>query len=241
MRKAVSFSSHISKRLAQNIRKSVAVQDVDLVRKVDRCCEKDSFLQCIARCQGPFIRNALKTCLIKFVFALLSTRSIAKTIEQLRYDVPRFGVTFGLAAALFHLAICLLRRLGKRSGTKWPLKMSDVQAYFVAAFACSFPIVFGLQKNELSLVKLVFFPLAFRCITDKLLEAGILPKFVGGDILGYMLVCCFCPYSYMLEYHSCPPAISRMIFTYCDENAWESRSYNILRSVNRVKIASRYL
>ena len=84
------------------------------------------------------------------------------------------------------------------------------------------------------MVKLLFFPLTWRCFSDILIEIGLVPKFVGGDILAYMLVCLFCPYSYMIEMQSCPPAIKSMIFHYCDEKFGETRTYTIIRAVNRV-------
>ena len=192
---AFSLSSHFSMRIVQNLRE----YEEEFTSKFDSCCEKDSAFECLLSSQRPFLRNTLKASLIKFLLALISTRSIVKTMEQLKYAVPKFGATFGFAGAFFHLTICCLRRLGKRSGQKWFLNMSERKACFIAACACALPIVFGLQKSELNLAKLVFFPLAWRCISNKLLEVGFVPKFKGGDVLAYMLVGFVVTYAYMLE------------------------------------------
>lgn len=104
---AISFSSNFSKVIAQNIRD----YEENYTRQFDQCCEKESITECLFSAHEPFIRNMLKASMIKLLLILLSTRSVAKTIEQLRFQIPRFGATFGLAGALFHLTICFFRRL----------------------------------------------------------------------------------------------------------------------------------
>ena len=128
--------------------------------------------------------------------------------------MPRFGATFGLAAALTHLTICLLKRLAKKLGHKLTILKSDRFICFIAAFVGAIPIALGLQKSELSLVKLIFLPLVWRCICDKSLESGFVPSIKpGGDILAYMLTTFYLTYCYMIESHSAP-AMSKIVHHY---------------------------
>ena len=129
----------------------------------------------------------------------------------MRWEVPRFGAIFGSAAAIFHLALCFLRRWGKRQARTWPKGLTEKSACLLAALVCVLPIGLGLHNNEKNLVKLIFFPLAFRCLTNMLIEMGLLPTGKHGDILGYMLSCYAVVYSYVQERHSCPPSVAKMV------------------------------
>ena len=115
-------------------------------------------------------------------------------------DIPRFGATFGLASALYHFTICYFKRLKKKYSRA---EVSERMAIFIAAMIGSLPLSFGLQKNEINLVKLLFYPLLARCVCDKLLEIGLIPKIErGGDVLAYMLACFPIPYTFVLEIHN---------------------------------------
>jgi hypothetical protein len=57
----------------------------------------------------------------------------------------------------------------------------------IAAIASVVPILTGLQPNEQNLIKLIFYPLAFRCLFDKIVELGWITPFKHGDILAYVL------------------------------------------------------
>lgn len=72
-------------------------------------------------------------------------------------------------------------------------------AVIIAAMASAIPIVQGLQDNEQNLVKLLFYPLAFRCLFDKLFEKGWLRKFKHGDIIGYVIANIFITFTYQQE------------------------------------------
>ena len=89
--------------------------------------------------------------------------------------------------------------------------MTEKSASFLAAFLCVLPIALGLEQGEMNLVKLIFYPLAWRCLCDKMLEVGLIPKFWGGEVFGYMIACCLIPYTYTLEKSSCIPAIHRLV------------------------------
>ena len=223
------MSTHISK-LTMRFRDSVTVYDEDLFKQINSCCEKESIGACLERCGGPFLRNFVKAAIIKFLFVLISKRSFAKALETMRFDVPRFGAIFGSVAAIFHLTLCFLRRSGKRSGQKWPAKMTDKMASFLAAFLCTLPMVLGLDSTETTLVKLVFYPLAWRCFYSKLIEVGLLPTFKHGDVLGYMLACFLVPYTYTMEPRSCSPPIHKMVLHYSRDPRWENRVYDIVKT-----------
>ena len=209
-RRASSFSTRVS-HVAQRIRDSATVYDEDRFGRQDGCCDKDSFRECVRGAGPPFARNFISSAILKFLFELISTRSVTKSLKSMRWEVPRFGAIFGSAAAIFHLALCFLRRCGKRQARTWPKGLTEKSACLLAALVCVLPIALGLQKNEKNLVKLIFFPLAFRCLSNLLMEVGLVPTFKHGDILGYMFSCYAVVYSYVLERHSSSPAVSKMV------------------------------
>ena len=222
------------------IRDSATVYDEDKFLAMKVCCDEDSTKQCFKKTGQPFLRNFVGAAIIKFLLELLSTRSFTKAIEKLRFDVPRFGAVFGSMAAIFHLTLCFFRRLGKRQGRKWPNKMSERSASLLAAIICTLPIAIGLRKSEMSLIKLIFFPLAWRCLCDTLIEIGLLPHFKHGEILGYMISSCLIPYSYMLERYSCPHPVMKMVKTYCRDPERENYVWNHVWMAVRVDISKGY-
>ena len=215
LRRAASFGNQFSRRLAKDFKSAISKYDDTVKEKVIPCCDKQPISDCAQAAFNHFIPIFIKTGLAKLLLTLLSTRSVTKTFEALKFEIPRFGSTFGIVGALFHIAICLLRRLGKRQGKKWPYQLSEKQSYMMAAFLSTIPLTFGLQANELNLAKLMFFPLAFRCVCDKLLEIGVLPKLQAGDIISYMLVCFAVTFAYILEGHSVNHSVHKMIDSYC--------------------------
>ena len=94
--------------------------------------------------------------------------------------------------------MCLLRRIKKQL----KLKISKQNVAFVSAIAGTLPLIIGLQSQEIRLLKLILFPLAFRCLTEKLLAQGIIPSVKGGTIISYMLACYALSYCYVLETRS---------------------------------------
>ena len=94
-----------------------------------------------------------------------------KLFDVFKDDIPRFGGTLGMVSALFHFMVCIMNRLTKDK--KWTEKQKSRITFFVAAFISSIPLVVGLQPGELSLLKLLFYPLAYRCVCNKFLEIGL--------------------------------------------------------------------
>ena len=107
----------------------------------------------------------------------------------------------------------------------WPKGLTEKSACFLAAIVCVLPLALGLHKNEKNLVKLIFFPLSFRCLSNLLMEVGLIPTFKHGDILGYMLSCFFVVYAYVCERHSSSPAVTKMIYQYAADQESEVRLY----------------
>ena len=105
------------------------------------CCEKDSALECLAQTYEPFIRNTLKAGLMKLIFTTLSTRNLKKILMALRVDIPRFGATFGLCSALYHVTICYIHRLKRKFNS---IQVSEKAATFIAAMIGSLSLRFGL-------------------------------------------------------------------------------------------------
>ena len=118
--------------------------------------------------------------------------------------------------------------------------MTDQMACLIAAFTSVLPLAVGLQPGEQNLLKLLFFPLAFRCLCDKLMETGLVPKFKHGDILFYMLCGVFCSYTYMIEHSSCPGGMYRMVDNYAKLDLTESRTWRLASTKTRADLATKY-
>ena len=118
--------------------------------------------------------------------------------------------------------------------------MTDQMASLIAAFISTLPLVVGLQPGELNLLKLLFFPLAFRCLSDKLMEIGLVPQFKHGDIFFYMLCGVFCSYSYMVEHSSCPSGIYKMVDNYAKMTPFENRTYRLASMKTKADVATKY-
>ena len=93
----------------------------------------------------------------------------------------------------------------------------------------------------MNLVKLIFYPLAWRCLCDKAVDVGLLPKFWGGEVLGYM-ICCWCiPYTYTLEKRACVPAVHKLVLNYSRDPYLENRLYHHVMAANYKGIYEKYL
>ena len=155
-------------------------------------------------------------------------------------DIPRFAFTFGATAAVFHLILCVFRRLGKYRGRKWFARMTDKAVCLIAAFIATIPLAIGLEARELNVLKMLFFPMAFRCICDMLLAKKIVPKFVFGDVLAYMCATYFMTYCGNFETHSCPPGIQKMADNYSKQTKFEMRTLLASSLTQRRDLAEKY-
>lgn len=145
---------------------------------------------------APLVNNFAKGCAIKFLLELAIKRSFIKIAQQSKPEILRFGITTGATATIFHAVLCFLRRMGKRKGFRYALNMSRRLAIILASLFSAMPLLCGLQANELNLIKLIFYPLAFRCIFDKAIEQGWVVPFKHGDILAYVMMNVFVAFTY---------------------------------------------
>ena len=143
----------------------------------------------------PFSQTFFKAAIFKLLVTVITTRSLTKIIKSLGHHVPRFGLAISLSTVVFHLAMCVLRRLSKQ----FRLRIPKSKAAFAAAILCTIPLKLGLQTAELKILKLLLYPLTFRCFVEKLLSLGVIPKIRGGSILSYMIVTYVIAYCYVLE------------------------------------------
>ena len=120
------------------------------------------------------------------------------------------------------------------------LKLSQKQASFIAGLISAIPLAYGLDAKEQNLLKLFVYPLACRCVCDKLLEKGYLPTLPGGSILSYMAVNSVITYGYTVERHSQPKSMYRMIDTYARLSDVENRFMNVFRTQIRADITEKY-
>ena len=144
----------------------------------------------------PLVNNFTRGAITKFLLELAMKRSFSKVLNRSKKEIIRFGLTIGLTAMTFHAVICLLRRLGKKKGKKFAFNISRRLAIIIAAIASAVPLFYGLLPNEQNLIKLIFYPLAFRCAFDKIVELGWIVPFKHGDILAYVLASVFVAFTY---------------------------------------------
>ena len=128
-------------------------------------------LECLTRLWDPFIKNFVRAGIIKLIMTLSQTRNLKVILGAFSSDIPRFATIFGIAAALFHLILCVFKRFGKRQSSNWLFKMRNQQVCFFAAFFAALPLALGLQPREVNVLKMLFFPMLFRCMCDKALES----------------------------------------------------------------------
>lgn len=141
--------------------------------------------------------NFIKGCAIKIVLELVSKRSFKHLYQQMKYHVPRFGLIIGSVSGIFYILMCLQHRAKI-------LKNRRGQAIFLAAMISSLPMM-GLRKNEQGLVKLLFFPIAWRCFCQILLTKRIIPSFSRhGDIFTYMCLSWIIGWCMIFEGYSSP-------------------------------------
>ena len=69
------------------------------------------------------------------------------------------------------------------------------------------PLFLGLNEKEKNLMKLFFFPLAFRCFSNKTIEIGLVPRPRHGDILAYGIFAFLIPFTTLIEWNSCPDGL----------------------------------
>ena len=121
------------------------------------------------------------------------------------YHVPRVGLVLGSVSATFYILMCMHRR-GKF------LKSKRGQAIFLAAMISAIPLM-GLRKNEQSLLKLLIYPVAWRCFCTTLLENQIIPTINRhGDILAYVALSSVIGYCMVFEAWSSP--MNKAVTTY---------------------------
>lgn len=101
---------------------------------------------------------------LKTFFVAIATRNLTKVFRNL-LNFPKFGLAFGLMSALFHVALCISERLKDKVGLS-PKTFKTV-AIVVAGFMSSLPINM-VTKQEQNLLRLFFYPLAWRCLFGKL-------------------------------------------------------------------------
>ena len=169
--------------------------------------------------------NFIKGCTIKILLELISKRSFKHLYKQMKYHVPRFGLIIGSVSFLFYLLMCFHHR-GKF------LKNRRGQAIFVAAMISALPII-GLKKNELGLVKLLFFPVAWRCFCQIMLKKKIVPSISRhGDILTYMALSWIIGMCMVFEAYSSP--LNKAVSTYATFTPVFMRYMQTFKTMNRI-------
>lgn len=160
-----------------------------------QCCEQTSYKACILALTVPMVDNFAKGCIVKFLLELVLKRSFGKVLRSSLHEIGRFGLVTALTATTFHSVLCLLRRLGKSNGHKYVFNLGRRIAIVLAAMASSVPLYVGLQPNEQNLIKLIFFPLAFRCVVATLTDCGFKqPK--HAEIYAYFVIAWFTGWAY---------------------------------------------
>ena len=174
------------------------------------CCEADPY-ECLKGSFGQFNKNFARGFIIRLLLVIVQSRNRKKIMTALKSEVPKFGVTLGVTAAFYHSMICLLKRTNKLFKDRQYLNLTKKSMCTLAAFMSGIFLSANLANGEKNLLKLLFYPLAFRCLSDKLLEIGLVPKFKHGDIIMYMIVGFFAAFSTLIEWNSCPDNLRKTI------------------------------
>ena len=150
----------------------------------------------------------------KVALDLAANRNLQKLYTVLKKEAPRFALGVGLLSAIFHAVMCSLTRL-KHLSEKQILKrlLSNKFCHMIAGMASAIPIVLIMNPQEQNLLKLFFFPLAFRCLVDKLLQLKLLPNLGTnfGSVISYMLVTTIIGFTYTFESFSLAPSMYRLV------------------------------
>ena len=114
-------------------------------------------------------------------------------------------------SAVFHFCICIFERIKERI----PLspELAKFCVLFISGAISSLPMSL-LNSTEQNLLKLFFFPLAFRCFFDKMLELGFMPRLKGGDIISYVLASSVIGYVWTYEKYSDSLSMSKAVDMY---------------------------
>ena len=126
------------------------------------CCNEVSLEKCFRNSMAPFSMNFLRAAIFRIAIQAVSKRSLTKILEAFTSIAPRFGVAVGLASVAFNLTMCLLRRLRNRG----KIKISKPLCALLSGLAFAMPLAYGLDKTELQILKLLLYPLAFRCFVN---------------------------------------------------------------------------
>ena len=138
------------------------------------CCDADPY-ECLKRSFGQFNKNFARGFIIRLLLVIVQSRKSKKIIAALKSEVPKFGVTLGVTAAFYHSIICLMKRMNKLIKDRQYLNLTKKSMCTLAAFMSGMFLSANLANGEKNLLKLLFYPLAFRCLSDKLLEIGLVP------------------------------------------------------------------
>ena len=57
------------------------------------------------------MKNFVRGFIVRFLLAAAQSRNSKKVIAALRGDIPKFGMVLGVTAALYHMTLCLVKRL----------------------------------------------------------------------------------------------------------------------------------
>ena len=176
--------------------------------------EPEDLAVCCSGCKSHCLKAAfaqfwpmfVKSCIFKSVLELIGHRKIKLLVHQLKSCVPRFGLTCGLISVFFMLSMCAL--------TRNESKLSKKRKIFIAAMISALPALIGFSSQEIRLIKLMMFPLVFRCIGTKLFEKGFPQMKRHGGIVAYVLLTNIIAFSYVLEPLSNAAGMQKSIESY---------------------------
>ena len=219
----------------------VRTYQLDEKKMFDSACCDNHTDECLKRSFGPFIKNFVRGFVVRLLLTVAQSRKSKKVIAALKGDIPKFGVVLGVTAALYHLTICLMKRLKKLCQGKFSEALSEKTMCMIAALVSGLFLSSQLQNGEKNLMKLLFYPLAFRCLCDKILDVGLVSQVKHGDILVYMIFGFFCAFSTLIEWNSCPDGLRQTIqHSFTRMTYFECRSFSVANMAFRKDKALKY-
>ena len=85
----------------------------------------------------------------------------------------KFGLVIALIKALFHLTLCIVRRLRAKKENSKRSKLGRMASTFFVALVSSLPLILSMNTKEQNLVKLFMFPSVTKLMCNNLLEPWV--------------------------------------------------------------------
>ena len=86
-----------------------------MVTEEQEYIDKTSFRALLKRLTLPFCSNFVKGCLFKIILDVVAKRGVMWLIRgPIPVQIPRFGMSIAVMGLVFHVVLCILRKMAKK-------------------------------------------------------------------------------------------------------------------------------